>query len=79
MNKLLDQYLKIREASNVLGVRRNTLTRMIEEEEVEAVDIYRPGGQYAVYRIRAESLGDITDRIAQYLKAGGEVGEMPWV
>jgi len=51
-----DRLLRIPEACAYLGVCRNTLLRMIEDGQVEAVDIRRPGGRYAILRIKAASL-----------------------
>jgi excisionase family DNA binding protein len=53
--------LKPKEACRILGVCRNTLLRMIEDRQVDAVDIRRPGGKYAIYRIKADSLQNPVD------------------
>lgn len=50
-----------KEARAILKVSPNTLKRMIEDHQVEAVDIRKPGGKYAIYRIKADSLRNPTD------------------
>jgi len=53
--------IKPKEACAILGVCRNTLARMIDSGQVEVVDIRRPGGKYAILRIKADSLRNPTD------------------
>lgn len=53
--KKMTKYLTIRQACQALQVCRNTLKLMIADGRVKAVDIRRPGGKYAVWRISAIS------------------------
>lgn len=46
-------YLTIRQACAALQVSRNTLLAMIDDGRIRAVDIRKPGGKYAVWRISA--------------------------
>jgi hypothetical protein len=64
---MYDRLLKPREACRILGVCRNTLLRLIEDRQVDVVDIRKPGGKYAILRIKAESLQNpvnLLDKIA---------------
>ena len=57
-----------KEARAILKVSPNTLRRMIEDHQVEVVDIRKPGGKYAILRIKADSLRnpiDPAERLAQ--------------
>ena len=58
---IVDRLLTRKQACQILQVCDNTLTRMIEDRQVEAVDIRKPGGKYAIWRIKAESLRDPID------------------
>lgn len=55
------ELLKPAQARAILKVSPNTLRRMIRDHQVEAVDIRKPGGKYAILRIKADSLRNPTD------------------
>ena len=49
----MTNYLTIKQACAALQVSRNTMLSMIQDGRVEAVDIRKPNGKYAVWRISA--------------------------
>lgn len=71
---MYDRLLKPREACRILGVCRNTLLRMIEDRQIEAIDIRKPGGKYAIWRIRADSLRNPIDPVERLIMGEIERG-----
>lgn len=70
MNKVTGHYLKVSEACQILGVCRNTMRRLIEDGQVEAVDIRKKGGRYAIYRIKPDTLRDFHNEAERVIMAG---------
>jgi len=58
---MLTPLLTRSQAAKLLNVCPNTLTRMIESHQVEVVDLRKPGGKYAILRIKADSLRNPAD------------------
>jgi hypothetical protein len=51
----------VRQACAYFQVSRNVLKAMIADGRVEAVDIRKPGGRYAKWRIKKYSLTNVAD------------------
>jgi hypothetical protein len=63
-------------SGKILEICRKILARLIEDGQVAAVDIRRPGGHYAIYRIKPDSLRDFQnerDRIFMIEAFGAEI------
>jgi excisionase family DNA binding protein len=53
--------LTVKQACQHFKVSRNTLMAMIADGRLDAVDCRRPGGKYALWRIKPHSLQNVAD------------------
>lgn len=66
------QLLTMKQACEYFQVSRNTLKAMISDGRVEAVDIRKPGGLYAKWRIKKYSLTNVADlKVLDFMRRAG--------
>jgi excisionase family DNA binding protein len=66
------QLLTVKQACDYFQVSRNTLKAMIADGRVEAIDIRKPGGFYAKWRIKKHSLTNVADlKILDFMRRAG--------
>jgi excisionase family DNA binding protein len=66
------QLLTMKQACDYFQVSRNILKEMITDGRVEAVDIRKPGGTYAKWRIKKHSLTNVADiKLLDFMRRAG--------
>jgi excisionase family DNA binding protein len=66
------QLLTVKQACDYFQVSRNVLKAMINDGRVEAIDIRKPGGAYAKWRIKKISLTNVADlKLLDFIRRAG--------